>query len=479
MPAPFAYEPLALLIDGEFLSEGRQTLSVENPASGTELARLPVASAADLDRAVAAAARAFPGWRDTSAFERGQVLRRAAQIIRTRADAIAATLTMEQGKPHAEARGEVLVSADIFDWAAEEARRLYGRIIPGRVPGVRQTVVHEPVGVAALFTPWNFPALTPARKLAAALAAGCTTVLKAAEETPGTAVAIARALAEAGAPTGTVNLVFGDPAVISAHLIAASAVRKVSFTGSTPVGKHLLRLCADGVKRTTMELGGNAPVIVTASADLPAAVAASSAAKFRNAGQVCISPSRFFVHESLYPGFVEGMADAAARVAVGDGMAEGVAMGPLANARRIGAMEEAVADAVERGAKVVCGGQRIGNQGHFFAPTVISGVPADAVLLTCETFGPIAPVTPFASLDEVIARANSVEAGLAAYAFSQDRAEIEALKKGIEVGMVGINSFAVSTPETPFGGVKESGHGQEGGSEGLDAYLNVKLIVEA
>ncbi|WP_408587949.1 NAD-dependent succinate-semialdehyde dehydrogenase [Novosphingobium sp.] len=473
------YESLALLIDGQFIAEGRATIAVENPATGTELARLPVATTEDLDRAVAAASRAFPAWRDTSAFERGQVLRRAAQIIRERADAIATTLTLEQGKPLAEARGEVLVSADIFDWAAEEARRVYGRIVPGRVPGVRQMVVHEAVGVAALFTPWNFPALTPARKLAAALAAGCTTILKAAEETPGTTIAFARALVEAGAPAGTVNLVFGDPATISAHLIAQKAVRKVSFTGSTPVGKHLLRLCADGVKRTTMELGGNAPVIVTASADLDAAVAASAASKFRNAGQVCISPSRFFVHESLYPRFVAGMTAAAQDVRVGDGLSEGVTMGPLASARRVTAMEEAVADAVARGAKLECGGQRIGNRGHFFAPTVISGVPADATLLTCETFGPIAPMTSFTDLSDVIARGNSVEAGLAAYAFSQDRAEIAALMKGIEAGMVGINGFAVSTPETPFGGVKESGHGQEGGAEGLEAYLNVKFISES
>lgn len=473
------YESLALLIDGQFIADGRETLAVENPATGAELARLPMATADDLDRAVAAASRAFPAWRDTSAFERGQVLRRAGQIIRERADAIAATLTMEQGKPLAEARGEVMVSADIFDWAAEEARRVYGRIVPGRVAGVRQMVVHEAVGVCALFTPWNFPALTPARKLAAALAAGCTTILKAAEETPGTAVAFARALTEAGAPAGVVNLVFGDPGMISAHLIAHHTVRKVSFTGSTPVGKHLLRLCADGVKRTTMELGGNAPVIVTASADLDTAVAACATSKFRNAGQVCIAPSRFFVHESLYPRFVRGMAEAASGVRVGDGRAEGVTMGPLANARRIAAMEEAVADAVARGAKVECGGQRIGNQGHFFAPTVISDVPADAVLLTCETFGPIAPVTPFADLDAVIAQGNTVEAGLAAYAFSQDRAEIAALMKGVEAGMIGINSFAVSTPETPFGGVKESGHGQEGGSEGLASYLNVKFISES
>jgi succinate-semialdehyde dehydrogenase/glutarate-semialdehyde dehydrogenase len=407
------------------------------------------------------------------------MLRRAAQLIRDRADSIAATLTMEQGKPFAEARSEVLVAAEIFEWAAEEARRIYGRIVPGRIAGVRQMVVHQPVGVCALLSPWNFPALSPARKLAAALAAGCTAILKAAEETPGTAVAIVRALHETGVPAGAVNLVFGDPAAISAQLIGRREVLKVSFTGSTPVGKHLLRLCAEGVKRTTMELGGNAPVIICASADLDAAIRLSAAAKFRNAGQVCIAPSRFFVHESLYPRFVRGFAEAARAITVGDGLVESVAMGPLISARRLAAMDDAVANAVRRGARLECGGQRIGNIGHFFAPTVIGDVPAGATLLNCETFGPIAPFTRFADLDEAIARANGVEAGLAAYAFSQDRGEIARLVDGIEAGMVGINSFSVSAPETPFGGVKESGHGHEGGSEGITAYLDVKFISES
>lgn len=473
------YEPPALYIDGEFISAGREGLPVENPATGRPLAALPMATAHDLDRAVDAAASAFPLWRAQSALERGQVLRRTAILLRERARAIGTTLSLEQGKPLAEAVGEVMFSAEVFDWAAEEARRVYGRIVPARAPGVRQMVLHEPVGVCALFTPWNFPALTPARKLSSALATGCTAVLKAAEETPGTAAAIIRALHDAGLPAGVANLVFGDPAMVSAHLIGRPEVRKISFTGSTPVGKHLMRLAADSMTRTTMELGGNAPVIVAASADLDAAVKQCATFKFRNAGQVCIAPSRFFVHESLYPGFVRGMVAAAAALNLGEGLAEGTTMGPLANARRLAAMDAVVADALSRGATLECGGQRIGNQGHFFAPTVIGNVPADATLMTCETFGPIAPIAAFAALDDAIARANSVEAGLAAYAFAQDRREVAALIDGIEAGMVGINSFAVSTPETPFGGVKESGHGQESGSEGLEAYLTVKFVSES
>lgn len=472
------YEPLALCIDGHFIDRDRDMLPVENPATGDAAGELPIATASDLADAVAAAHRALPAWKASPAFERGRILRAAADLIRARADAIAATMTIEQGKPFAEARGEVLVSADIFDWSAEEARRIYGRIVPGRVPEVVQSVIHRPVGVCALFTPWNFPALTPARKLAAAIATGCTAVLKAAEETPGTAVAILRALHDAGLPPGVANLVFGDPAQISSALIADPVVRKVSFTGSTVVGKHLLRLAADGVKRTTMELGGNAPVIVTASADVESAVKAAVAAKFRNAGQVCISPSRFLVHDSVHDAFVEQFTTAATALRVGDGMDPAVQMGPLASARRVSAMEEVLTDATSSGARVETGGDRIGNRGHFFQPTVVSGVAASAALMRCETFGPIAPVARFRDLGEVIDLANSVEVGLAAYAFSQDRREVARLREALEAGMVGINTFAVSTPETPFGGIKESGHGQEGGSEGLSAYLDVKFVAE-
>lgn len=474
------YEPLNLYIAGRFIgADARPGEPVFDPATGAVLGELPHATAADLDEAVDAASRAFPAWKAKSAYERAMLLRKAGQLLRDRADQIARTLTLEQGKVFAEAKGEVLVSADIFDWNAEEARRSYGRVIPGRIAGVRQTVLAEPVGACALFTPWNFPALTPARKLAAALAAGCTAVLKASEETPGTAVAIVRALHDAGVPAGVVNLVFGVPAVVSAHLIARPEIRKISFTGSTPVGKHLLKLAAEGVKRTTMELGGNAPVIVCADADLEQAVRACVASKYRNAGQVCISPSRFFVHDSLYEPFVEGFVAQAKALRVGNGLEADMQMGPLANARRVDEMETILEDAAAHGGRVATGGRRTGNAGHFFEPTVVTDADGDARLFRAETFGPIAPIARFSDFDEVMARANGVEAGLAAYAFTRDAGTTRRLMEEIEAGMVGINGFAVSTPETPFGGVKESGHGQEGGSEGLLAYLNVKFVSES
>ncbi len=474
------YEPLNLYIDGRFIgTEGRDSEPVFDPATGAVIGTLPHASMADLDEAVAASTRAFQTWKATSAYERAQLLHRAAQLLRERADAIAETLTREQGKALAESRGEVLVSADIFDWNAEEARRSYGRVIPGRVAGVRQMVLMEPVGPCALFTPWNFPALTPARKLAAALAAGCTAVIKASEETPGTAVAIVRALHDAGVPAGVVNLVFGVPSVVSAHLVAHPDIRKISFTGSTPVGKLLLKLAADGVKRTTMELGGNAPVLVLADADPELAVRASVASKYRNAGQVCISPSRFYVHDSLYDRFTSAFAEQAAALNVGNGLDAGVQMGPLTNGRRVDAMEQILDDAARHGGTVLTGGRRMTNAGHFFQPTVVRDAGDGARLFNDETFGPIAPICRFSDLDEVLGRANGVAAGLAAYAFTQGADNARAVIDGLEAGMVGINGFAVSTPETPFGGVKESGHGQEGGSEGLQAYLNVKFVSQA
>lgn len=474
------YEPLNLYIAGRFIDAAdRPGEPVFDPATGAVLGELPHATAADLNAATDAAAAAFPAWKARSAYERAMLLRRAAGLLRERVEQIAQTLTLEQGKVLAEAKGEVLVSADIFDWNAEEARRSYGRVIPGRVAGVRQTVLMEPVGPCALFTPWNFPALTPARKIAAALAAGCTAVLKASEETPGTAVAIVRALHDAGIPPGVVNLVFGVPSVVSAHLIARPEIRKISFTGSTPVGKHLLKLAADGVKRTTMELGGNAPVIVCADADLDQAVRACVAAKYRNAGQVCIAPSRFFVHDSLHAPFVEGFVAQARALRVGNGLAADMQMGPLANLRRVDEMERILEDAQAHGGRIATGGRRTGNAGHFFEPTVVTDADDDARLFRDETFGPIAPIARFSDFGEVMVRANGVAAGLAAYAFTRDAGTTRRLMEELETGMVGINGFAVSTPETPFGGVKESGHGQEGGSEGLLAYLNVKFVSES
>ncbi|MGB8364136.1 MAG: NAD-dependent succinate-semialdehyde dehydrogenase [Rhizomicrobium sp.] len=470
----------ALYIDGQFLSGGgRVSEPVINPATGQALGHLPHASRDDLDRAIEAAQRAFKSWRRVAARERGKMLSAAAELIRQRLDAIARIMTLEQGKVLAEARGELLHAADVFDWYGEEGRRAYGRVVPGRDAGVRQLVLMEPVGPAAAFTPWNFPALTPARKIAGALAAGCTMVLKAAEETPGTAVAIAQALHDAGLPHGVLNLVFGVPAEVSSHLIAADPIRKISFTGSTAVGKHLLKLAADGVKRTTMELGGNAPVLVFDDADLDQAIATAVAGKYRNAGQVCIAPSRFFIQERVFDRFVEGFVRGVEAISVGDGLRDGVGMGPLANARRIEAMERVLSDAADHGGWLRTGGTRLRNDGFFFSPAVVTDLADDALLLREETFGPVAPITPFASFEEVIARANALPQGLAAYAFTRSSRIAADVSDALEAGMVGINTLAVSTPETPFGGHKQSGHGQEGGLEGLQAYLDVKLVVHA
>jgi len=470
------YPKLAMLIDGEWLAKGEGALDVVDPATGLALAQLPTAGEAMIDRAVDAAVRAFPVWREVSAYERGRLLRRAADLVRERAQAIAGTLSVEQGKPIAEALGEVLVSADVLEWYAEEGRRTYGRIIPGRAATLRHHTQLEPVGPAAAFTPWNFPALTPARKIGGALAAGCSLVLKPSEETPGTAVELARAITDAGVPAGVLNLIFGDPPAISRRVMDREEIRKVSFTGSTAVGKQLLRLASDSVKSTTMELGGHAPVIVCADADADAAALALAAGKFRNAGQVCISPTRFFVHESLHDRFVRRFVEYAEAIVLGPGTDPASTMGPLANERRVEAMERIVEDARAQGARVETGGRRWKNTGFFFQPTVLTQVPESALVMHEEPFGPVAPIVPFGDVADAIGRANALPYGLAAYAFTRSAATAAQLGDGLRAGMVGINTLAVSHPETPFGGVKESGMGREGGSEGLQAYLDVKLV---
>ncbi|MGH8732651.1 MAG: NAD-dependent succinate-semialdehyde dehydrogenase, partial [Burkholderiales bacterium] len=466
-----------LYIDGAWLNgNGRAGEDVLNPATEKPLAHLPHASTADLDAALEAAKKGFATWRATSAYDRARIIRKAADLMRERHDAIAKVLVQEQGKVYAEARAEVITSADIIEWYAEEGRRAYGRIVPGRAKGVRQMVVQEPVGVVAAFTPWNFPTLTPARKIGGALAAGCSLILKASEETPGSCVELVRCVIEAGVPPGVLNLVFGVPAKVSEHLIASDIVRKVSFTGSIPVGKHLAALAAKGVKRTTLELGGHSPVVVFGDADPEKTADTIAAFKYRNAGQVCISPTRFYVQEDAYKKFLARFTEYAKGVKLGDGLEKGVTMGPMANARRIDAMESFVADARGRGGNVVTGGKRHSNQGYFFEPTIVTEVPDDSKVMTQEPFGPIAPIVTFKTFDEVVERANSLEDGLAAYAFTSSNATAAAIGDAIESGMVGVNSVAVSNPETPFGGVKESGHGSEGGIEGLGAYLNTKFI---
>jgi succinate-semialdehyde dehydrogenase/glutarate-semialdehyde dehydrogenase len=474
------YTDLALYIDGAWLNgEGRKGEDVLNPATGKALAHLPHATNADLDRAVEGAQKGFAAWRATSAYDRAKIMRKAADLLRERHDAISKVLVQEQGKVYAEARAEVLTSADIIEWYAEEGRRAYGRIVPGRAKGTRQLVVQEPVGIVAAFTPWNFPALTPARKIGGALAAGCAIILKASEETPGTCVELVRCFADAGLPAGVLNLVFGVPANVSEHLLAKREVRKISFTGSVPVGKHLAGLAAKGMKRATMELGGHSPVVVFGDADPEKTADTIAAFKYRNAGQVCISPTRFYVQEQSYKKFLDRFSEYAKNIKLGDGLERGITMGPLANPRRLDAMEGFVNDAKGRGGKVVAGGSRHGNQGFFFQPTIITEVPDDSKVMTEEPFGPLAPIVTFKTFDEVVERANSLPFGLAAYAFTASGATATAIGDALESGMVGVNSVAISTPETPFGGVKDSGYGSEGGIEGLEAYLNTKFISQA
>jgi succinate-semialdehyde dehydrogenase/glutarate-semialdehyde dehydrogenase len=472
-----SYPNTQLYIDGEWRAGSRDT-AVINPASEAEIGRLALAGIDELSLAADAAARGFKEWRKVSPYERSKLMRRAAQNIRDRAEQIAAIMSMEQGKPLGEARIETLSAADIIEWFAEEGRRTYGRVIPSRSDAVRQIVTREPVGPVAAFTPWNFPINQAVRKVSAALASGCSVVLKGPEETPASCAALVQAYADAGLPKGVLNLVFGVPADVSKYLIAHPAIRKISFTGSTPVGKLLASLAGEHMKRVTMELGGHAPAIVFKDADVPRAAKMLASAKFRNAGQVCISPTRFLVEEAAYEEFVHHFVATASAVKVGNGLDDGVQMGPLANGRRLEAMERLVADAREHGAKVLTGGERVGREGYFFAPTVLVDVPMSARIMTEEPFGPIAPIASFKSYDEVIAEANRLPYGLAAYAYTSSAATAAAVSDDIESGMLSINHHGLALPETPFGGVKDSGYGSEGGSEAMEAYLVTKFVTE-
>jgi succinate-semialdehyde dehydrogenase/glutarate-semialdehyde dehydrogenase len=471
------YTELGLFIGGKWANgAGRKGEPVLNPANEKTLAELPHASKADLDEALAAAKKGFEVWRRTDNWSRGRVMAKAADLLRERADHIAKILTQEQGKPFVEAKVEVGAAADVIQWMAEEGKRSYGRVIPSRLPGTRTFTTQEPVGIVAAFTPWNFPAVTPARKIAGALAAGCSLILKASEEVPGTAVEMAKAFADAGLPEGVLNLVFGVPSEVSEHLLSKPEIRKISFTGSIPVGKHLARLAADGMKRATMELGGHSPVIVFDDVDPEKTADFAAGGKFRNAGQVCISPTRFFVQENSYKKFAERFTEKAKSLKLGDGLDKNTNMGPLANARRLDAMANIVADCQSRGAKIAAGGSRHGNQGYFFEPTVVTDIQDDSKLMTQEPFGPVAPIIPFKSFDEVVARANALEFGLAAYAFTSSTKTANAISDALQSGMVGVNTFAISMAETPFGGIKESGYGHEGSVEGLEAYPNKTFI---
>lgn len=471
------YPNTRLFVAGEWRdAEGGRTIPVVDPATGETIGTVAHASKADLDAALAAVAEGFRTWSATSAFERYRLMRKAAELLRQRAGDIAVTMTREQGKPVAEARMETLAAADIIDWFAEEARRTYGQVIPSRQAGVMQTTVKLPVGPVAAFTPWNFPINQVVRKLSAALAAGCSIIVKAPEETPAAPAALIRAFVDAGVPSGVVNLVYGDPAEISSYLIPHPVIRKISFTGSTPVGKQLAAMAGQHMKRATMELGGHAPVIVTADADVDKAVKVMAGSKFRNAGQVCVSPTRFLVEDGVYDRFLGGFVAAARALKVGNGLDEGVQMGPLANTRRIPALEALISDAVEQGAEVKTGGRRIGNKGNFFEPTVIAGAPRTARIMNEEPFGPVAVVNRIGSLDEAIEEANRLPYGLASYAFTGSAESARRLGLEIDAGMTTINHNGLALPEVPFGGVRDSGYGTEGGSEAIEAYLVTKFV---
>ncbi len=477
--SPPAYPPLCLYIDGKFIgADGRVEQDVTNPATGAVIGRLPHASREDLDAALVAADRAFQSWKKSSPVERSKILRRAAELFRERAPEMAHGITLDMGKPYAEAMAEVMGGAEHCEWHAEECRRIYGRVIPPRVDGVRQLVLREPIGVCAAFTPWNFPFNQAIRKVVAAIGAGCTLVLKGPEDAPSAIVIIAQVFADAGLPAGCLNIVWGVPAEVSDYLIRSPIVRKISFTGSVPVGKQLAALAGSLMKRCTMELGGHSPAIVFEDADVDRAAELLANMKYRNAGQVCVSPSRMFVHEQAYDRFVEKFVAVASSLKVGSGLDKDTRMGPLAHQRRVPTMESFVDDADRRGGKVLVGGSKIDGAGNFFSPTVIIDVPDDSKLMTQEPFGPIAPIVRFSDFDEVVRRANSLPYGLASYAFTRSSRNATAISNAIEAGMVNINHFGIALSETPFGGVKDSGYGSEGGVETFDGYLVTKFVTQ-
>jgi len=472
-----SYPETKLLIDGEWRagSEGRW-IEVIDPATEETIGRVAYADRRDLDAALAAAERGSAEWSGKSAYERSKIMRKAATLLRERRELIAWRMTREQGKPLAEARTETLNGADTIDWFAEEGRRAYGQIIPSRNPNVLQMTMKLPVGPVAAFTPWNFPINQVVRKLAAALAAGCSIIVKAPEETPASPAELVRAFVDAGVPAGVVNLVYGVPAEISEYLIPHPTIRKISFTGSTPVGKHLAALAGQHMKRATMELGGHAPAIVFEDADIDNAVKVLAASKFRNAGQVCVAPTRFLVQERVYGQIVEAFTKVAKAIKVGNGLDEGTQMGPLANDRRISTVQSLVRDATDHGAKLITGGRRVGNKGYFFEPTVLADTPRSVRIMNEEPFGPVAVFNSFSNLDEVIEEANRLPFGLACYAFTRSAEIAQQLSAHVEAGMTSINHNGLALPEVPFGGIKDSGHGTEGGSEAIEAYLVTRFV---
>jgi len=471
------HDGLSLFIEGEWCRGTGGAADVVDPATEESLGQLSFAGTAEIDRALASAAQGFREWSKRLPHERATVLHRVAGLIAERADEIGRDLTQEQGKPLGEARTELLRVAESFRWCAEEATRIWGKVWPVRRSGTRHMTIKVPSGPVAAFTPWNFPATIPGRKLSSALAAGCSIILKASEETPATAMGLVRACADGGVPPGVVSLLFGDPPAVAGRLLSSPVVRNVSLTGSVGAGKAVAALAARHLSRPTLELGGHAPVVVFDDVDAAVAADAITQFKFRNAGQVCIAPSRIYVQESSFRRFVERFVENARAVRVGRGLDPDVQMGPLANARRLAAMEELVADARARGGNVLTGGARIGNRGFFFAPTVVTDIPDDSRLMAEEPFGPIAPIVPFRDSDEVIERANAVPLGLSAYAFTRSSARAAAMTERLEAGLVCVNTFTGVLNDAPFGGMKESGYGYEGGIEGIEAFMQTRLVI--
>ena len=474
------YPNTQLFIDGAWTNAASgKTLPVVNPATGEQIGTVAHAEKADLDRALEAADKGFKAWKKVSAFDRSKILRKAANLLRERADQIAPLMTQEQGKTLVEAKGEILAGADTIDWFAEEARRTYGRVIPARSEGVYQLVIKEPVGPVAAFTPWNFPINQAVRKLSAAMAAGCSVILKAPEETPASPAELIRAYVDAGVPAGVVGLVYGVPSEISEYLIPHPVIRKISFTGSTVVGKHLAALAGQYMKRATMELGGHAPVIVFDDADIAVAAKVMAGSKFRNAGQVCVSPTRFLVQEGVYEQFVDKFVEQTQKLKVGNGLEQGITMGALANPRRTTSMQANVEDASKHGGKVRIGGHRIGDKGNFYEPTVVTELSNDAKAMNDEPFGPMAIINPFKTFNDAVEEANRLPFGLAAYAWTNSAKTANAIASAVETGMITINHLGLALPEVPFGGVKDSGYGSEGGSEAIEPYLNPKFVSQA
>lgn len=474
------YDSLYLFIDGKWIGvQDRDLAPVVNPATEEVIGQLPLAYATDLDVALESAQRGFEVWRNTVPAERARILKRAANLIQERAPQIAAQMTLEEGKPIGEAIDEVTRAAEYFEWFAESARRIDGRVVPANRPGVLQLVKRQPIGPVAAFTPWNFPAITPARKLSAALAAGCSVILKPGEESPSAALALARALDDAGLPKGVLQVVFGVPDEVSSHLIASPIIRKVTFTGSVPIGRLLSRRAAEGVKPITLELGGHGPVLVFEDADIERAATEGVANRFRGTGQVCISSTRFLIQQGAYQQFVDRFVAATNALRVGNGMHPHTQVGPLANLRQLNKMEELVADAVSKGAQVLAGGEALPGPGFFFAPTVLANVPMNARVMHEEPFGPIAILMPFDELADGLAEANRLPYGLSAYAFTTNARTAMDVADGMQAGMIGINQYRIVATELPFGGIKESGHGSEGGLEGIEYYLTNKFISQA